>query len=1387
MSKSPAVSVLANTPHSYRGVRLSYFVSTFLVVLLSSTFPLPAQITTQTNYNPRGYDASLILNAIEHPHKDLVVVIGHRGAHALINGEYATIPENSLQSVRDAASAGWEAVEIDVKNTSDGIPILTHDYTWGRELCGMNGIGTGFNPFRAPGFSPYNDNLNPQVNSTPIIDTRAHDYRTYLRDSISIQNNFWQGCSLFDGNFYTGEYAPTLEKVLNEMKNDKIEMALTLDIKDAATAAAAWQVLNRVTDSRERSYSQLVIIKVPGRNFKTTALYDTTFPSLGHGPAHVFPYYNTGDIKPTTYGSETEIIRNIGAVEADNNIRVSVLEIVKKQYNGILTQTLDYVKGFFSTGAIGNFSPYGERTTPANPNVPEFFTNNGYCAPCDTLATYYYNGAPNNQPSDTDDQRGSKEFLVNQGFNVITADDTADFIHYLTTQGLHETKYFSPPGAASNGGQLTLDGAGYTPQPKGTYTLLAIVSSPAATGTVTFYENGTPLGTATLLNGSTSFTVASIASGAHTYTATYSGDGSYPPATSNTFSVTPGGYVVDGGSPQDPAAPARTFTVNAGGTSFTTTQPNDSVATYTWFDGGQPSEALTTASGSGFTQKLQSVPLVKFANASDTITVNTSLTYQTMDGFGGAMTDSAASLIAGSTNRDTIMGTLFGNNVGQAGLTIVRSPMGSSDLMADPNDFHTYEDTQGSFSANAFASDQRQIDMLTQAKSLAGSDFKLLGTPWSAPGWMKRGGLLRPAQCGTDQNELDLKHVTDYANYFNKYVSAYNSLGLKPWMVSMGNEPENCKTAMPTTLLSGSDEVILAQELRYRLPADVKVLGWDHNWNDKDFVNTLTGQTSGRVDAIGYHCYDGTHYGNQTQAVDTYFTECSGFTDQSSNVAANMGFEVANTLIGPLRNGSRGSLYWTLAQDPNGNPHLGGTDACQNCRGMITVNADGSFQPSQDFYFWAQFSKFVRPGAVRVDSNNSGDLSTVAFHNGNQTTLVVLNSSTHADGGSAGSDERDLRGHIVQWNGDTAAQKAAWLVGADGYRRWISDGSTFNCLKYDAGMQGPDSEASGALDKYINMKDVWAVCGATVMGTRSELEVGTYLKSPAGARLTLTPDGLRSIDSSGTLRWSSPVEKNGTVGPGSGLTGDRLILQEDQNLVLYAGLHPIWSSGTVGSGAIFLVIRDDGTFALFNKQNQKVWVSPIDATGYKGMIVQWDGDTAAQKTSWQVGSDGNRRVIHDLSTFQCLHDAGAGNSMSVSSDVLDKLPDLTGIWAACGTDRIGVNGTLEKNSHLSSASGRYFLKLTDADLVLTDGPLDGATTRIWDSLAGGSELILQSDGNLVEYTPTRSPTWSSGTNGDVHFISGGGGWLFLGDDGVLSIFNNNNNQAIWNSKIGRLP
>jgi O-glycosyl hydrolase/glycerophosphoryl diester phosphodiesterase len=1533
---APQMILKAHSRRSNHGVRTFLFTLSrvfmsiiFLLAALGHCHPAQAQIERDYTYNPNHYDAVKVIQAMKTPHSDLMVVSAHRGLHSVPGDNTAVpgLPENSLAAVGGAALEGLEVLELDIKQTPDGQLTFSHDKTWGRQAVPAN-HSTAFNPFADPAQQTA---VNPTLADTAMTTLQAN---WVLRDSVTL---------LFPSN---PEPPPTLQQVIAYYNGHQIGTVLAFDVKDTDTFKKAWAVIAAATDFLGRPFYADVIWKVGGNNYKNPAALKADFPN-DYQNINYWPVYNTSDIAPvtqvavipppddvstaatapTSFGSEQAIIDSLDSFYSDSSIHTISAEITQKEPNGILGTMRTH--NISNGRSVAEFSATGDYFAPGDPTARFFNSKDGSC--CQTLDQFYYNGAPHGQPSDTSDQRGDLNFVVNQNFNIITADTAASWKDQLYALGLRnlsymqEDSYLGDPHCNAGAGQYPGCDANSTTVytycvaengicsfpgqrvvafgANGSYNYFTVnnkvscnndVLGPDPIGSVAkacYYGPaiGSPLGqfgqpsvycadesgichfNASAIGifgvGSTysstpgfqgsfncnrgSFGNADPASGlvrtcfyqlssssnlwtgpagyvgcaAEGQTCTFVGAAriafgangkfnyrTFPvssaesaaggaPCTTGEFkdpidgvvkacyyqyalpygsnsqlgTGSGGGLTSTGGKFSGPGEPngsipplnpqtADTFTVNAGGTSFTVSQPNDSVATYTWTNGGAPSEVLTSASGSGLGYALSNVSIGTYSGAvpSDSITVDPNTTYQTIDGFGGAMTDSAASLILGSANSSQIMQTLFGTSAGQAGLTIVRSPMGSSDMMAVSNDIHTYEDTQGSFSVSGYASDQRQITALQKAKAIAGSNFKILGTPWSAPGWAKNDGSLLPPQCGTNQNEISSSEFTQYAAYFTRYVNAYAAVGLQPWAVSLQNEPENCKTAMPTTQMSATDEVALAKALKSQLPSGTKVLGWDHNWNDPGFVDVLT--ASGSVDAIGYHCYDGTHYINQTTAVATYMTECSGFTASSANVAENLGWEVANLLIGPLRYGSRGSLYWTLAQDPNGNPHLGGSDACQDCRGMVTINSDGSFEPSQDLYYWAQFSKFVPPGSVRIASNNSGNLSTVAFQNGNQITLVVLNSaSTQANGGVAGSDERNLRRHIVQWNGDTAAQKTAWLVGSDGYRRWISDGGTYNCLVYDAGMMGPDVEASGALDRYINLQNVWAVCGQVTMGTDSELEVGTYLKSTNGARLTLTSGGLTAVDASGTSQWAP-----------SGAGADRLILQEDGNLVLYQGTTIVWASNTVGSGAIWLSMRDDGSFALFNKANQEVWVSQINPNNYKGKIVEWDGDTATQKTSWLVGADGNRRWIPDLATFNCLHAAGYGNALSLSTEVLSEIPNLSNVWAACGnTDHLGPNGALEQGANL--ISGNYYLGLTSTNLVLLQNG-----NKIWDTGHGGAELRVQSDGNVVIYDASGNATWSTGTN-----RSNPGNWI-LGNDGSLRLWDGNNNN-IWSRNSSEVP
>jgi glucosylceramidase len=202
-----------------------------------------------------------------------------------------------------------------------------------------------------------------------------------------------------------------------------------------------------------------------------------------------------------------------------------------------------------------------------------------------------------------------------------------------------------------------------------------------------------------------------------------------------------------------PAAPTAVAAVTSGraihvsgaGVSFNATLPASSVATFTWTPGASTvAEYRTTTNGSSLAERGQQQPVIAVSPSSPAgaaaIGVDARQQFQTMTGFGGALTDSAATLIAQSPSRKAIMNALFGAT--GARMNFVRVPMGATDLSA--SNYQSYDDSpipDPGLTKFSIAHDTTNIvPLLQQAKSLQ-PGIKLLATPWSAPAWMKNGTI----------------------------------------------------------------------------------------------------------------------------------------------------------------------------------------------------------------------------------------------------------------------------------------------------------------------------------------------------------------------------------------------------------------------------------------------------------------------------------------------------------------------------------------------------------------------------------------------------------------------------------------------------------------------
>ena len=401
---------------------------------------------------------------------------------------------------------------------------------------------------------------------------------------------------------------------------------------------------------------------------------------------------------------------------------------------------------------------------------------------------------------------------------------------------------------------------------------------------------------------------------------------------------------------------------------------------------------LTTGDRANLLRQQGNVEFGSGGGSGPVIAVNPNATYQSMVGFGASFTDAAAWNIVNSPRRDEIMNALFNPNSG-VGLSFLRQPIGATDFSRS---FYTYNDgaPDPSLSRFSIAHDNAYILPLVRQARQLNPRVSVMASPWSAPAWMKDnnnliGGSLRADQVGV------------YADYLVKFAQAYTAAGVPIDYMSVQNEPNFSPPAYPGMRMSASQQVSIINNLVPKLRAaglPARLLGYDHNWDDTTYPQQVNTGAGNNVVGSAWHCYGGNPSGqsvvrNAQPNKEIFFTECSG--TESANDAATfrdtLRWQGINLAIGTTRNWARTVTTWNMALDGNNGPVIG---SCGNCTGVVTTNG-GDVTYNAEYYVLGHLSKFVQPGAVRIDSTGYGEggIQNVAFRNPDGTiVLVALNS-----------------------------------------------------------------------------------------------------------------------------------------------------------------------------------------------------------------------------------------------------------------------------------------------------------------------------------------------------------------------------------------------------------
>jgi glucosylceramidase len=271
--------------------------------------------------------------------------------------------------------------------------------------------------------------------------------------------------------------------------------------------------------------------------------------------------------------------------------------------------------------------------------------------------------------------------------------------------------------------------------------------------------------------------------------------------------------------------------------------------------------------------------------------------------------------------------------------------------------------------------------------------IKILGSPWSAPAWMKtnddvRGGELKP------------EYYAAFAKYLVKYIQAMRADGITIDAITVENEPLNPKNTPSMVMFAKQQDTIIAHDLGptfQKAGIRTKILLYDHNPDVLSYPLSILGDpdASKYVDGTAFHLYGGdasllaqVHdaYPNK----NLYLTEQS-VTERRSGGPLGIAEPVRRVMIGATRNWCRNVLLWNLAADPQNGPHTN-NGGCTGCSGAITLSGD-SVSRNVAYYVLDHFSQFVPPGSVRVASTELEQLASVAFLTPQHKIVLVVSNT----------------------------------------------------------------------------------------------------------------------------------------------------------------------------------------------------------------------------------------------------------------------------------------------------------------------------------------------------------------------------------------------------------
>jgi glucosylceramidase len=400
-----------------------------------------------------------------------------------------------------------------------------------------------------------------------------------------------------------------------------------------------------------------------------------------------------------------------------------------------------------------------------------------------------------------------------------------------------------------------------------------------------------------------------------------------------------------------------------------------------------------------FEKQIEKISFHKEANDLPKIEVNEAEKYQSIDGFGYTLTGGSAFVInqLPKANRQKLLEELFGKGKKSIGISYLRMSIGSSDLDFSPYTYNDLPPGETDIKLERFNLNDEKHGVVSLLQEIVkiNPKLKILGSPWSAPVWMKDNDHFKGGK-------LQTKYYEVYAEYFVKYVTELKKHGIEVDAVTPQNEPLFGGNN-PSMVMTASEQTEFIKNYLgpkfLKAGLKTKIVVYDHNCDNPAYPIEILNDREARkfVDGSAFHLYSGeiTALSNVHDAhpdKNVYFTE--QYTSTKGSFGGDLNWHVKNLIIGATRNWSKNVLEWNLANDSEFKPYtIGG---CDVCKGALMIGKE-TVTRNVSYYIIAHASKFVTSGSIRIGSTLSGDIQNVAFKTpGGKFVLIAQNDSQNS-------------------------------------------------------------------------------------------------------------------------------------------------------------------------------------------------------------------------------------------------------------------------------------------------------------------------------------------------------------------------------------------------------